>query len=103
MLVEFRVRNFLSLRDEQVLSFVASSDKDRIETNTIPSGDGVVPRLLVSAVVYGANASGKTNLLEALWNMRQFVEGSAVVSPTAQIMKRCFRLDPGLRTGAYGL
>ena len=34
MLVEFRVKNFLSIQDEQVLSLVANSEKEHENTNT---------------------------------------------------------------------
>jgi AAA15 family ATPase/GTPase len=59
MLVEFRVKNFRSLRDEQVLSLVASRDKTLQDTHTQATGINAAPALLRSAVVYGANASGK--------------------------------------------
>ncbi len=60
MLVEFRVKNFRSLRDEQVLSLVASTDKTLLDTHAAGTGLKVAPHLLKSAVVYGANASGKS-------------------------------------------
>ena len=55
MLVEFRIKNFRSLRDEQVLSLVASTDKTLADTNALDTGLKAAPRLLKSAVVYGAN------------------------------------------------
>lgn len=73
MLVEFRVKNFRSIRDEQVFSMVASRDKTLEETNVIQTGVDAVPRLLRSAVVYGANASGKSNLISALKYMQSMV------------------------------
>ena len=65
MLVEFRVKNFRSLRDEQVLSLVASTDKTLLNTHTLATGLKAAPNLLKSTVVYGANASGKSNLIKA--------------------------------------
>ena len=38
MLVEFRVENFRSLREEQVLSLVASKDKTLQDTHTVSTG-----------------------------------------------------------------
>ena len=74
MLVEFRVENFRSFREEQVLSLVAGRDK-RHESNCIPLGeDG---KLLKTAVIYGANASGKSNLISALGWMKHLVRASA--------------------------
>lgn len=73
MLIEFRVKNYRSFRDEQVLSLVASTSKDlpqnRRELKDIT--------LLQSAVLYGANASGKSNLVRAMGFMRLFVASSA--------------------------
>lgn len=93
MLVEFRVTNFRSLRDEQVLSLVASKDKTLHETNTLATNLNAVPALLRSAVVYGANASGKSNLVKALQYMRGVVMQSATVPPGQEFQVRPFRLD----------
>jgi uncharacterized protein len=77
MLIEFRVKNFRSLRDEQVLSLVASKDKSLQGTHTHATGIAAVPALLRSAVVYGANASSKSTLIRALQYMRGLVVDSA--------------------------
>jgi len=71
MLVEFRVANYRSIREEQCLSFTASADKWLEKTHCVSTGRTDVPRLLRSAVIYGANASGKTNLIFALMTMQQ--------------------------------
>jgi len=81
MLVEFRVKNFRSLRDEQVLSLVASTDKTLLDTHALDTGLKASPHLLRSAVVYGANASGKSNLIKALQYMRGVVLESAALQP----------------------
>ncbi|MEN0107468.1 MAG: ATP-binding protein [Pseudomonas sp.] len=81
MLVEFRVKNFRSLRDEQVLSLVASADKTLLGTHALNTGMRAAPHLLKSAVVYGANASGKSNLIKALQYMRGVVLESATLQP----------------------
>jgi len=94
MLVEFRVKNFRSLRDEQVFSLVASTDKTLLDTHAIGTGLKVAPHLLKSAVVYGANASGKSNLIKALQYMRGVVVQSAGLAPgqTFDGLQR-FKLD----------
>ncbi|MHB1676976.1 MAG: AAA family ATPase [Sulfuriferula sp.] len=94
MLVEFRVKNFRSLRDEQVLSLVASSDKTLLDTHALDTGLKAAPHMLKSAVVYGANASGKSNLIKALQYMRGVVLESAALQP-GQTFDRLqpFRLD----------
>ncbi len=81
MLIEFRTKNFRSLRDEQVFSLVASSDKTLLDTHAHDSGLKAAPHLLKSAVVYGANASGKSNLIKALQYMRGVVLESAALQP----------------------
>lgn len=94
MLVEFRVRNYRSLRDEQVLSLVASADKTLLDTHALDTGLKAAPHLLKSAVVYGANASGKSNLIKALQYMRGVVLESAALQPD-QMFDRLqpFKLD----------
>jgi AAA15 family ATPase/GTPase len=94
MLVEFRVKNFRSLRDEQVLSLVASKDKTLQDTHTCETGISAAPTLLRSAAVYGANASGKSNLIKALQYMRGVVtESAALIQPGQTFAVQPFRLD----------
>lgn len=94
MLVEFRVSNFRSLRDEQVLSLVASKDKSLADTHTIATGVSAVPSLLRSAAIYGANASGKSNLIKALQYMRSVViESATLIQPGQTYAVQPFRLD----------
>jgi AAA15 family ATPase/GTPase len=94
MLVEFKVGNFLSFKDIVTLSMVASSDKEHLDTNTIKINDKL--RLIRSAAVYGANASGKTNLFKAMSFMRSFILKSAKESlSTEKIPVDKFRLSTG--------
>lgn len=94
MLVEFRVKNFRSLRDEQVLSLMASTDKTLLDTHAFNTDLKAIPHLLKSAVVYGANASGKSNLIKALQYMRAVVLESAALQPrqTSELLQP-FKLD----------
>lgn len=90
MLVQFSVRNFRSIRDEQVLSFVPATKDKTLESNLV----GEDPRLLASAVMFGANASGKSNLLKALAFLRGLVQNSATLhQPGAKLTVQPFRLD----------
>lgn len=93
MLVEFRVQNFRSLRDEQLLSMVASKDKTMLETNAVETGLSAVPHVLKSSVIYGANASGKSNLIKALQYMRDVVLQSAAIPPGQLFNVKPFLLD----------
>ncbi|NTV26664.1 MAG: ATP-binding protein [Chlorobiaceae bacterium] len=94
MLIEFRVKNFRSLRDEQVLSLVAAKDNSLSDTNTLTTGIKAVPRILPSAVIYGANASGKSNLIKALQYMRGVVvESATMIQPGQTYAVQPFMLD----------
>jgi AAA15 family ATPase/GTPase len=94
MLIEFRVKNFRSLRDEQVLSMVASKDKTLLDTHTRATGISAAPKLLRSAAIYGPNAGGKSNLIMALQYMRGVVvESATVVRPGQSFGVQPFRLD----------
>ena len=75
MLIEFSVENYLSFKDRQTISMVASPDKDLPE-NVIENAQGSGLNLLKSAAIYGANASGKTNLVKALQFMTEYVPRS---------------------------
>lgn len=68
MILEFKFRNFRSAKDWQVLSFEASSDKIAEEYYCTAINDIKVLKL---GILYGANASGKTNVLLALDFLRR--------------------------------
>jgi len=72
MLIEFRVENHRSLRDEQALTLEAGRVGDSADPRP-RSVAGHGEKLLPAAVIYGANASGKSNVLAALAFMRQAV------------------------------
>ena len=75
MILEFCVENFLSFKDLTKLSMVsAKSFKEHKDSNLIEIDKKL--NLLKSAVIYGNNASGKSNLLEALGFMQAIVLNS---------------------------
>jgi len=76
MLVEFSVENFLSFKEKVVFSMLASSDNEHEDYNVVTLPDGT--RVLKSAVIYGANASGKSNLLKAIDFVSTFVNESHI-------------------------
>lgn len=92
MLIEFRVTNFRSFKDEQVLSMVASSDKSLPE-NVAPVENFGKRCLLKSAVVYGANASGKSNLVKAMAFAKNFIMTSSRRDPDDPTGATPFRFD----------
>ena len=60
MLIQFTVKNYKTFRETATLSLVASNyDKITNEVDNVAYLDKFKMRLLKSAVVYGANASGK--------------------------------------------
>jgi len=94
MLIEFRVKNFRSLRDEQTLSLVADKDQSLQESNTMPSGIKAAPTLLRSMVIFGPNAGGKSNLIKALQFMRAVVaESASVMQPGQTFHTQSFRFE----------
>ncbi|MDR0506690.1 MAG: AAA family ATPase, partial [Dysgonamonadaceae bacterium] len=64
MIAEFTIENFRSFKEKQTFSLSAAKDKEFLVENTFEARENV--RLLRSALVYGANASGKTNFFKAL-------------------------------------
>jgi AAA15 family ATPase/GTPase len=77
MLIKFSVANFKTFRNKAELVFIASNyDKTREEENLYPC-DTFNHSILKSAVIYGANASGKSKLMEAFTFMRNFVLSSS--------------------------
>ncbi|QWF69715.1 AAA family ATPase [Methylomonas paludis] len=94
MLLEFRVRNFRSIRDEIIVSFIASNDKKLAETNLTSTSLKSLSYVVRSAVIYGPNASGKSTILQALNYMRSVVSESATSMQSGQHFNvQPFRLD----------
>src|SRR5260370_40119795 len=75
----------------------AAERKEHVETRTAPSGPKDPDRLLRSAVIYGPNAAGKTNVLKALQFMQGLVVNSAVAPPTAESPYDPFKLSSASR------
>jgi uncharacterized protein len=79
MLIEFSVENFRSIKNKQTLSLVTSNlSENKNQKDNIFSINNI--SLLKVAFIYGANASGKSNLIMALDIMDQIVRKSASVS-----------------------
>ena len=96
MLLRFGIQNFRSIRDIQELSLVASAlnDPDGALIDCPSVGDRILP----AVIVYGANASGKSNLVRGVRWMRQGVllshsRGAA----DGGVPREAFALDPSSR------
>lgn len=72
MIITFSVQNFRSIREKITLDFIASSDK-HLEEYFVYEISKPKVRILRMAMIYGANASGKTNILKALEFLREFI------------------------------
>lgn len=90
MLLEFRVKNFLSIKNEVCLDLKATNITDFRETNLIHTERYNV---LKGAVIYGANSSGKSNLIKAMSTMRRIVFQSFEKSSTSDLNIEPFLLD----------
>ena len=64
MIQELKIKNFLSFKDEVKFSFEASNDKFAEDSQVVTINENT--RLLRFAIIYGYNASGKSNLLSVL-------------------------------------
>jgi len=96
MLIEFRVGNYRSFKEIATFSMVAanivSKDKSLDENNVFTVDDDLT--LLKTAAIYGANASGKSNLAKALGFMRWFIINSSKDTQTSeQIEVERFKLS----------
>lgn len=83
MFIEFTVSNYRSIHQPMTLSLEATSQAEN-QQNVFQIGPY---RLLRSAAIYGANASGKSNIIRALMFMRYFA------------LKSAAKLEPGEKTG----
>lgn len=79
MLIEFSVGNYRSFKEKVTFSMVAANlvakDKKLDENNVFAVNEDL--KLLKSAAIYGANASGKSNLAKALAFMANFMINSS--------------------------
>ncbi|NJP23790.1 ATP-binding protein [Microbispora hainanensis] len=98
MLLRFRVANHRSLRDEQTLSFVAAPRRGEQKRK-----GAVIPRTVSAAGIYGANASGKSNVLDALrWMSRAVKSSHTTWAPSGGVPRRPFLLDEtGRKTPSF--
>ena len=72
MLIQFTVENFLSYREKTVFSLLATSNESH-PTHLILNATGKNKNVLRAAALYGANASGKSNLIQAMKFARDLI------------------------------
>lgn len=74
MLLEFKARNYKSFKDELCLSMIPDADENALDYSVMKEEVAGKPyQALCSTVIYGPNASGKTNVISALDTFRRIV------------------------------
>ncbi|MCD8386623.1 MAG: ATP-binding protein [Bacteroidales bacterium] len=89
MLVNFTFENFRSFRDEATLSMEAAPIQELPKSIMERGGESLLP----VAVIYGANSSGKSNVLKSLKDMRDTVLNSVKLNPKEALDAEPFCLD----------
>lgn len=95
MLVNFKVENFKSYKDLTEFSMEATKLKNLRESNTF---DINTISLLKSAVIYGANASGKSSVLDAMEKMKTIIKDSINIEKTKKYFSQPFLLNSETET-----
>lgn len=73
MLKIFRVKNYMSFREDSIIDFRATSYKQHLtHIHGLNNGE----KLLKTIAIYGPNASGKSNLISAMYNFRAYILNS---------------------------
>lgn len=83
MLLSFKVGNFRSIYTPQTLDLLADAEDMTLLTNLQDIGHNY--KVLKSAVVYGANSSGKSNLIRAMVAMKRILRDNAKLNPDDSI------------------
>lgn len=86
MLLEFSITNFLSFKDKVTFSMQAANENENGENVIINNGE----RILKTTALYGANASGKTNLIKAFTAAIMMVR----MSNNRQIGEKLMQMEP---------
>ncbi|MEA3449558.1 MAG: AAA family ATPase [Patescibacteria group bacterium] len=91
MILNFKVKNYRSIKDKISLDLQATSDKTMKEDATFTVGN---VSLLKSAAIYGPNASGKSNILKAYFVFRMMILESLMrANAPAELPNEFFKLS----------
>ena len=90
MIIEISIENYLSIKEKIVLSLDSSASK-KLQQNIIEFSDK--NRLLKSAVIYGANASGKSNIIRSIFFLWKMVKNSHKFNIDTKIPRSYYKLD----------
>jgi hypothetical protein len=103
MLIRFRVSNYRSLKGECTLDMGAEGKRRQGKAAGCLQVKGAAGDVLLSAGIFGANASGKSNLLNALVTMKRLVcdpMGDPAAGAPLGAMRSPFALDESSRDAA---
>jgi len=97
MLIEFSVENFKSLKEKQTLSMESANNIHDLDYNLIDFKDRADKDylLLKTAALYGANSSGKSNVLDALMRLKKLVKSSHNNQKGDELPHEPFQFDKG--------
>lgn len=91
MLLQFAVENYLSFKDEVLLNMIPAKSQT-MKDHLLVNDKGPKATALPLAMIYGANASGKSNLITALeFCQKLILKGTSVETPTGVVP---FQLNP---------
>ena len=90
MLRKFRAKNFLSFRDWQTLNLTVAANAPDLPGRFVQSVSGSKERLPTFVAIFGANASGKTNILRAITFLANFMRSSQDTPPNAPLQMAQF-------------
>ncbi|MBQ8999968.1 MAG: ATP-binding protein [Clostridium sp.] len=82
MILEFRCKNYKSILDELVFSMLATKNNDKEESLLVNN----TTRALPLSTIYGANGSGKTNVIKAISYLNYLVSNSNKIEPGDKIL-----------------
>lgn len=84
MIIDFTIKNFRSIRDEKLFSMSVENPKNHLTENIAYPGGGKIG-VLKTAGLYGANASGKSNVLLAFRALQWIADDSGDLKEDSKI------------------
>ncbi len=96
MLIQLSIENYKSIRNEQIVDFYAPVKRCEMEENTVLLKEDKM-RVLRSVGLYGANASGKSTVFEALFSIQGLTSNIDFIPESDIRQYNPYRLDPDHR------
>lgn len=101
MLLEFKTKNFKTFRQEAVFSMIPAPKQKGLEYSVLKeTAGGKEYSGLSSAVIYGPNASGKTNIIGAIDTLKNIVLRGNIRNSAAQAAGNFIEMIPCSRSSA---